>query len=72
MQIVLLGGMLIKYFKKFPRIAPHAGNALISVHSDGDTTLVILRDMLRSGIKPNEVSFSSLKDPSLWDLRQIH
>jgi len=29
--------------------------------------------MLRSGIKPNEVTFSSsLKDPSLFDLQQVH
>ncbi|CAM0882661.1 unnamed protein product [Alopecurus aequalis] len=50
-------------------------NALISVKSDGDvlTLFVILRDMLRSGISPNEFTFSSLlKDPSLLDLWQIH
>ncbi|KAM0829497.1 hypothetical protein ACQ4PT_066839 [Festuca glaucescens] len=50
-------------------------NALISAKSDGDvpTLFVILRDMLRSGISPNEFTFSSLlKDPSLFDLWQIH
>uniref|UniRef100_A0ACD5VRP1 Uncharacterized protein n=1 Tax=Avena sativa TaxID=4498 RepID=A0ACD5VRP1_AVESA len=49
-------------------------NALISVKSDGDapTLFVILRDMLQSGIRPNEFTFSSLlKDPSLLDLWQI-
>lgn len=50
-------------------------NALISGRSDGDvpTPFVILRDMLWSGISPNEFTFSSLlKDPSLLDLWQIH
>jgi pentatricopeptide repeat protein len=50
-------------------------NALISAKSDGDvpTLLFTLRDMLRSGVNPNEVTFSSLlKDPSLLDLWQIH
>lgn len=50
-------------------------NALISGHSDCDdpTCLVIVRDMLRSGIKPNEVTFSSsLKDSTLFDLQQVH
>ncbi|KAM0922033.1 hypothetical protein ACQ4PT_006441 [Festuca glaucescens] len=50
-------------------------NALISAKSDGDvpTLFVILRDMLRSWISPNEFTFSSLlKDPSLLDLWQIH
>ncbi|KAK1667051.1 hypothetical protein QYE76_055210 [Lolium multiflorum] len=50
-------------------------NALISAKSDGDVPalFVILRDMLRSGVSPNEVTFSSLlKDPSLLDLWQIH
>jgi pentatricopeptide repeat protein len=50
-------------------------NALISAKADGDapTMFVILRDMFRSGISPNEFTFSSLlKDPSLLDLWQIH
>uniref|UniRef100_A0A804NDB1 Pentatricopeptide repeat-containing protein n=1 Tax=Zea mays TaxID=4577 RepID=A0A804NDB1_MAIZE len=49
-------------------------NALISGHSDCDdpTYLVIVRHMLQSGIKPNEVTLSSLKDPSLLDLQQVH
>ncbi|GJM93094.1 hypothetical protein PR202_ga09620 [Eleusine coracana subsp. coracana] len=64
-----------KVFQEVPENSTSCWNALISAHSDSDdpTSLVILRDMLRSGIQPNEVSFSSsLKDPSLLDLRQIH
>ncbi|XP_052150413.1 pentatricopeptide repeat-containing protein At3g58590-like [Oryza glaberrima] len=50
-------------------------NGLISCHSDTDvpTSFFILREMLRSGVMPNEVSLSSLlKDPSVFDLLQIH
>jgi pentatricopeptide repeat protein len=64
-----------KIVEEIPENSTACWNALISGHSDSDgpTSLVILRDMLRSGIKPNEVSFSaSLKDPSLLDLQQIH
>uniref|UniRef100_K3XPK8 Pentacotripeptide-repeat region of PRORP domain-containing protein n=1 Tax=Setaria italica TaxID=4555 RepID=K3XPK8_SETIT len=64
-----------KVFKEVPENSTTCWNALISAHSDSDgpTSLVILRDMLRSGIKPNEVTFSaSLKDPSLLALQQIH
>lgn len=64
-----------KVLEEVPESSTTCWNALISGHSDSDgpTSLVVLRDMLRSGIKPNEVSFSaSLKDPSLLDLQQIH
>ncbi|CAL4954514.1 unnamed protein product [Urochloa decumbens] len=64
-----------KVAEEVPENSTTCWNALISGHSDSDgpTSLVILRDMLRSGIKPNEVSFSaSLKDLSLLDLQQIH
>ncbi|CAO2166431.1 unnamed protein product [Urochloa humidicola] len=64
-----------KVVEEVPQNSTTCWNALISGQSDcdGPTSLVILRDMLRSGIKPNEVSFSaSLKDPSLLDLQQIH
>ncbi|KAL6614500.1 hypothetical protein ACP70R_036770 [Stipagrostis hirtigluma subsp. patula] len=64
-----------KMLDEIPEKSTTCWNALISGHSDSDgpTSLVILRDMLRSGIKPNEVSFSSfLKHPSLLDLWQIH
>jgi pentatricopeptide repeat protein len=64
-----------KVVEEVPENSTTCWNALISAHSvgDGPASLVILRDMLRSGIKPNEVTFSaSLKDPSLLDLQQIH
>ncbi|TVU35067.1 hypothetical protein EJB05_16936, partial [Eragrostis curvula] len=64
-----------KILREVPENSTTCWNALISADSDSDdpNSLVFLRDMLRSGIKPNEVSFSSsLKDPSLLDLRQIH
>ncbi|KAF8663732.1 hypothetical protein HU200_055054 [Digitaria exilis] len=64
-----------KVIEEVPESSTTCWNALISGHSDSDgpPSLVILRDMLRSGVKPNEVSFSaSLKDPSLLDLQQIH
>ncbi|GJN17634.1 hypothetical protein PR202_gb04717 [Eleusine coracana subsp. coracana] len=64
-----------KVLQEAPENSTSCWNALISAHSDSDdpTSLVILRGMLRSGIQPNEVSFSSsLKDPSLLDLWQIH
>ncbi|XP_062221730.1 pentatricopeptide repeat-containing protein At3g58590-like [Phragmites australis] len=64
-----------KVLEEIPDNSTTCWNALISGHSDSDdsTSFVILRDMLRSGIIPNEVTFSSsLKDPSLLDLWQIH
>jgi pentatricopeptide repeat protein len=63
-----------KVLQEVPENGTSCWNALISARSDNDpTSLVILRCMLRSGIKPNEVSFSSsFKDPSLLDLRQVH
>ncbi|KAL6845550.1 hypothetical protein ACP4OV_025045 [Aristida adscensionis] len=64
-----------KVLEEVPDNSTTCWNALISGYtdSDGPAALGILRDMLRSGIKQNEVSFSSfLKDPSLLDLLQIH
>ncbi|WVZ68796.1 hypothetical protein U9M48_017688 [Paspalum notatum var. saurae] len=64
-----------KVLEEVPGNSTPCWNALISGHqgSDDTTCLVILRDMLRLGIKPNEFSFSScLKDPSLLDLQQVH
>lgn len=65
----------LKVLEEVPHKSTACWNALLSVKSDGDfpTLFMILRDMLRSGISPNEFTFSSLlKDPSLLDVHQIH
>ncbi|VAH64037.1 unnamed protein product [Triticum turgidum subsp. durum] len=65
----------LKVLKEVPHKSTACWNALLSIKSDGDfpTLFMILRDMLQSGISPNEFTFSSLlKDPSLLDVHQIH
>ncbi|KAI5000462.1 pentatricopeptide repeat-containing protein At3g58590-like [Hordeum vulgare subsp. vulgare] len=65
----------LKVLEEVPHKSTASWNALLSIKSDGDfpTLFMILRDMLRSGISPNEFTFSSLlKDLSLLDVHQIH
>uniref|UniRef100_A0A0E0C7V5 Pentacotripeptide-repeat region of PRORP domain-containing protein n=1 Tax=Oryza meridionalis TaxID=40149 RepID=A0A0E0C7V5_9ORYZ len=64
-----------KVLEEAPEDSTTRWNGLISCHSDTDvpTSFFILREMLRSGVMPNEVSLSSLlKDPPVFDLLQIH
>ncbi|KAL5222411.1 hypothetical protein ABZP36_027124 [Zizania latifolia] len=64
-----------KILEEAPEDSTTCWNGLISGHlgTDVPISFVLLREMLRSGVMPNEVSFSSLlKDPPLLDLWQIH
>uniref|UniRef100_A0A453FJ85 Pentatricopeptide repeat-containing protein n=1 Tax=Aegilops tauschii subsp. strangulata TaxID=200361 RepID=A0A453FJ85_AEGTS len=65
----------LKVLEEVPHKSTACWNALLSIKSDSDfpTLFMILRDMLRSGISPNEFTFSSLlKGSSLLDVHQIH
>uniref|UniRef100_A0A0D9V5S6 Pentacotripeptide-repeat region of PRORP domain-containing protein n=1 Tax=Leersia perrieri TaxID=77586 RepID=A0A0D9V5S6_9ORYZ len=61
--------------EEVPKDSTTRWNGLISGHLDTNvsTSFFILRDMLQSGVMPNESTISSLlKDPPLFHLLQIH